>query len=518
VNLAHLIDDHPADRVALVRADDGRQVSYGELREQVAAARAGLTRLGVGPGGRVALAVGNELEFVVAYLAVLGRGAAVVPMEPSSPTAVIEHEIAAVGATVAIVGPVARAAFAAVDRDRVPTVAHVVATPLPPGDHGEPDDDRSWSALLALPPGTTAAPIVDVGEDALAALVFTSGTAGAPKAAMLSHGNLLANLRQSQSGPDPLVATDVVYGVLPLEHVYGLNVVLGLSLLVGATLVLEAVPRTRFQPSAAIAAIARHGVTVLPGVPPMWSAFADLDAAALDGLAGGGDPFGGVRIALSGASKMPEQATCDLRDRFGLQLAEGYGLTEASPVVTSSVGIPMKVGSVGRVLDGIDVRLVDDAGDDVLAGDVGEIWVRGPNVFLGYLDDAEATAKAIGDGWLHTGDVAVADDDGYLFLVDRSKDLIIVSGFNVYPAEVEDVIAANPAVADVAVVGRPDPHTGEAVHAYVVLRPGVGAVDRTSLREWCGERLARYKCPTEVVIVDQLPRGLAGKLLRRQLG
>jgi long-chain acyl-CoA synthetase len=193
-------------------------------------------------------------------------------------------------------------------------------------------------------------------------------------------------------------------------------------------------------------------------------------------------------------------------------------LTEATPVVTSSVGIPMKVGSVGRVLDGIDVRLVDDAGDDVVAGDEGEIWVRGPNVFLGYLGDAEATAKAIGDGWLHTGDVAVADDDGYLFLVDRSKDLIIVSGFNVYPAEVEDVIGANPAVADVAVVGRPDPQTGEAVHAYVVVRPGAGTLDRAAVREWCGERLARYKCPSEVVMVDQLPRGLAGKLLRRQLG
>jgi long-chain acyl-CoA synthetase len=515
VNLAHLIDDHPADRVALVRADDGRAVSYGELRDQVAAARAGFSRLGVGPGGRVALAIGNEIEFVVAYLAVLGVGAAVVPMEPSAPAAVMESEIAAVGATVVVLGPVARAAFATVDREAVPTVAHVVSTPLPV-DEGDPDRDSSWSALLAVPPGVAAPPIVDVGDDALAALVFTSGTAGSPKAAMLSHGNLLANLRQSQSGPDPLVASDVVYGTLPLEHVYGLNVVLGLSLMVGCTLVLEPVPRTRFHAAAAVAAIDRHGVTVVPGVPPMWSAFADLDAAALDEVAG--DPFGAVRIALSGASKMPEQATCDLRDRFGLQLAEGYGLTEASPVVTSSVGIPMKVGSVGRVLDGIDVRLVDEAGDDVVAGDEGEIWVRGPNVFLGYLDDAEATANAIGDGWLHTGDVAVADDDGYLFLVDRSKDLIIVSGFNVYPAEVEDVLAANPAVAEVAVVGRPDPQTGEAVHAYVVLLPGAGGVDRASLREWCSERLARYKCPTEVVLVDQLPRGLAGKLLRRQLG
>ncbi len=286
--------------------------------------------------------------------------------------------------------------------------------------------------------------------------------------------------------------------------------------MVGCTLVLEPVPRARFQPAAALATIVRHDVTVVPGVPTMWSAFAELDVEALEAL-GDGDPFGSVRIALSGAAKMPEQATCELRDRFGLQLAEGYGLTEASPVVTSSVGIALKVGSVGRVLDGIDVRLVDPSGDDVVAGDEGEILVRGPNVFLGYLDDVAATANAIGDGWLHTGDVAVADDDGYLYLVDRSKDLIIVSGFNVYPAEVEEVLANNPVVDEVAVVGRPDPQTGEAVRAYVVLRTDCGPIDPASLRDWCRERLARYKCPSDVVIVDRLPRGLAGKLLRREL-
>ncbi|HEY0521165.1 MAG TPA: AMP-binding protein, partial [Ilumatobacteraceae bacterium] len=229
------------------------------------------------------------------------------------------------------------------------------------------------------------------------------------------------------------------------------------------------------------------------------------------------DSFATVRLALTGAAKMPEEAMRRLRDRFGLELAEGYGLTEASPVVTSSAGLPLKVGSVGKVLDGITVRLVDESGDDVLQGDAGEIWVKGPNVFHGYLDDPEQTARVLtGDGWLRTGDIAITDDDGYLYLVDRAKDLIIVSGFNVYPAEVEGVIAQHPAVAEVGVVGVPHPHTGEAVKAWVVTRDGM-TVDEDTLIAWCTERLARYKSPSKILFVDQLPRNVSGKLLRRSL-
>jgi long-chain acyl-CoA synthetase len=179
--------------------------------------------------------------------------------------------------------------------------------------------------------------------------------------------------------------------------------------------------------------------------------------------------------------------------------------------------MPLKVGSVGKVLDGMTVRLVDEDGDDVLEGDAGEIWVKGPNVFQGYLDDPEQTARVLTeDGWLRTGDIAVTDDDGYLFLVDRAKDLIIVSGFNVYPAEVEDVLAEHPAVAEVGVVGVPHPHTGEAVKAWVVVRDGM-TVDEDTLISWCNDRLARYKSPSKILFVDQLPRNVSGKLLRRSL-
>ncbi len=229
------------------------------------------------------------------------------------------------------------------------------------------------------------------------------------------------------------------------------------------------------------------------------------------------DSFATVRLALTGAAKMPEDATVRLQERFGLTLREGYGLTEASPIVTSSAGIPFKVGSVGKALAGMDVRLVDENGQPALQGDAGEIWVRGPNVFLGYLDEPEATARALTpDGWLRTGDIAVTDDDGYLFLVDRAKDLIIVSGFNVFPAEVEEVLAEHPDVAEVGVVGVPHPHHGEAVKAFVVLKPGAAAHEDT-LISWCSDNLARYKCPSKIVFVDELPRNVSGKLLRRGL-
>ena len=213
----------------------------------------------------------------------------------------------------------------------------------------------------------------------------------------------------------------------------------------------------RFDAATALETIRTEGVTVVPGVPTMWVAFAELaDAPA--------DAFATVRLAYSGAARLPLTTMQRVADRFGLTVAEGYGLTEASPIVTSSSGLAPQAGSVGAVLDGVELRVVDERGDDVLVGDAGEIWVRGDNVFKGYLDDPEATARVLTpDGWLRTGDIGYCDDDGRLYLVDRAKDLVIVSGFNVFPAEVEEVLAEHPAVAEVGVVGVPHPQTGEAV-------------------------------------------------------
>jgi long-chain acyl-CoA synthetase len=493
VNLATIIDPHPDDAPALVA--HGRTVTYGELRRDVAALRGGLAGLGVADGDRVALVCGNGSHFAVGYFATIGLGAICVPLNPASPPPELANQLAHVEAKALLVGPGAGASWAGVDRADVPSVEIVVSA--------EPADDaHAWDEVAEHEPLDT----VELDPDHLAALLFTSGTAGRPQAAMLSHGNLRSNIDQSLSNPDRMRPDDVVFGVLPLFHIFGLNVALGITLAAGASVVLV----QRFDPSTALDTIAERGVTILPGAPPMWLAW-----AAMEGV----DPaaFANVRQCLTGASKMPEAAARLLAERFGVALREGYGLTECSPVVTSSASITPKVGSIGVPIEGVEVRLVDPEGDDVLDGDAGEVWVRGPNVFQGYWNDPVTTARVLdADGWVHTGDIAVTDEDGYLYLVDRAKDLIIVSGFNVYPAEVEDVIALLPGVSEVAVVGVPHPHSGEAVKAYVVLDPGIGLTEEQVIG-WCADHLARYKCPGKVLFVDELPRGTGGKILRRVL-
>jgi len=495
VNLARIVESHDPASPALISR--GRTTIYGELREQVAGLRGGLVGLGLEPGDRVAILCANNWYFVSSYLAILGMGAVAVPLNPLSPPRELERELASVGVRAVMVGPSGRATVDAIDRTHLPALEFVI--------HGEGHEggDVRFDDLLAAEP----TPIVERSEDDLAVLIFTSGTAGSPKAAMLSHGNLLSSIDQVIGlRGDGGNHNDVGFAVLPMFHIFGLNVVLGTALRAGASVVLV----ERFDPSSAIEAIQKHGVTVLAGAPTMWSTWAamtDLPA----------DAFATVGIAMSGAASLDPQVATTIRERFGLEVGEGYGLTEASPVVTTSFGLPWRPGSVGSALDGIEIRLVDVDGQDALIGDPGEIWVRGPNVFRGYWEDEDATRAALDDqGWLHTGDVALVDDDGLIYLVDRAKDLIIVSGFNVFPAEVEDVICEMAGVSECAVVGVPHPHTGESVKAFVV--PAAGhAIEEDAVIEHCAENLARYKCPQKVNFVDTLPQNLSGKVLRRAL-
>ncbi len=496
MNLATIIDPHPEDTVAVISR--GESTTYGALRDQVGRLRGGLLGLGLDPGDRVGIVAANNWYFVVSYLAVLGAGAVAVPINPMSPAPEVERELASIGARVVIAGPTARTTLSRLDRATLPALETIVTSEGSDIPGSVPLDD-----LLAAQP----APIVDRGPDDLAVLIFTSGTAGSPKAAMLTHGNLLKNLEQCQAhpgrsqGPD-----DVVFGVLPLFHIFGLNVVLGLSFVAGATVLLV----ERFDPQSAMESIVNHGVTVVSGAPTMWGALAALPGTRPGDLAT-------VRLATSGAAKLDPQVQRAIADRFGVGVVEGYGLTEASPVVTSGTGLAAPEGSIGVPLPGLQVRLVDADGQDSLVGDAGELWVKGPNVFAGYWNDPVATAGALTpDGWLRTGDVAVVDDDGFLFLVDRVKDLIIVSGFNVYPAEVEEVIASHPAVAQVAVIGVAHPHLGEAVKAYVVVEAGT-SVEEDDIIHHCEAHLARYKCPQKVMFVVQIPHSATGKVLRKEL-
>ncbi len=317
MNLASIIDDHDADSVALISR--GRRTTYGQLREQVDRLRGGLASLGVGDGDRVALLCSNSDHFVIAYYAALGLGAVVVPLNPLSPALELEPEIANVGASVVVIEKLSAATWSNVDRSKVPSVTTVIT--CDPAHVS--DGDLLIDDLLRSEPVDR----VDLDADHLSTLIFTSGTAGKPRAAMLTHGNLLANIEQSLSATGHVVPGDVIYTVLPLFHIFGLNVSLNLGLSVGATVLLV----QRFDPVTAIDTIADRGVTVLPGSPSMWSAFAYFDQLQ-------GSEFADIRLALSGAAKLPIATSQLMRDRFGVEIHEGYGLTEASPIVTSSLG------------------------------------------------------------------------------------------------------------------------------------------------------------------------------------
>ncbi len=492
-----MLDDHPDDHTAVVSGGD--RISYGRLRREIAATRGALATLGLHEGDRVAILCGTNARFVRSWLAIIGCGYVGVPLNPQSPAAEIQRELQEIGAAAVIAGPAGVLPLSHIDRAAVPSLRFLL-TPTRQNIDGSIDFDK-------LVENAQAVPIVPRSDDDLAALLFTSGTAGVPRAAMLTHGNLAANLHQVQNAPVRCTRPDdVTLCVVPLFHVLGLNSILDLALYAGATIVLI----ERFDPVSMLEMVADEQASILVGPPTMWAALSRIENPPPAAMVS-------VRLAVSGAAPIPARVVRDCHDRLGIDIAEGYGLTEASPSVCLSAGTGAPIGSIGRPVPGIELRLVDADGDDVYIGDAGEIIVRGDNIFPGYWQDPEATIRVLdSDGWLHTGDVAVVDDDGYLFIVDRVKDLIIVSGFNVYPAEVERVLVTHPAVAEAAVVGVSHPHTGEAVKAYVVPRSG-RAIEEDDLIDWCATELARYKCPSKIDEVDELPHGLGGKILRRQL-
>lgn len=479
MNLATMIEHHDADRVALIDGDV--TITYGELRQRVDAMRATLAGLGIGPDGRVAVMAGNEPAFAVGAMAAMGLGAVAVPVRPSNPIPELQRKLDAVQPDVIVLGD---EALWLLDHQAD------VAPPL--------IDATSISLDLAA----DAPPIARRAGDDLAFMMLTSGVSSDAKVAMLSHHNLGWIQESITADPEAGISeSDVLLGVLPFSHIFGLNVVLLAPFRVGASIVLQ----RRFDAQLSLELIKQHQITTISGAPPMWQRWARADAPD--------DALASVRSAASGAAALPAEVFEAIKDRYGVEIAEGYGLTETSPIVTWSRGIDVKPTSVGKPLAGVEVVLVEEDGTPVDVGDTGEIVVRSPGVFKGYLDAPDLTnAVLTDDGWFWTGDMGVFDDDGYLYLVDRIKDIIIVSGFNVYPSEVESVLMEHPAVRGAVVVGTPHGETGEAVAAYVS-----GDVDEAELHPFTCARLSTYKCPTEYHFVDELPVAPTGKLIRREL-
>jgi long-chain acyl-CoA synthetase len=516
------------DRVALDFMS--ATTTYTELAEQVARAAEGLRRLGVRPGDRVALVLPNSPQHVVAFYAALRLGAVVVEHNPLYTADELAHQLADHGARVAIVwDKVAATVEALRDRTAVETVVGVDLTaalpvtkrlalrlplpaarrtraglqgPLPPGA-------LSWERdVVSAPPLDPATP--GPGVDDVALLQYTGGTTGTPKGAILTHRNLAANTAQGRAWiPGVREGDETVFAVLPLFHAYGLTLCLTFAVSIGAHLVLL----PRFDVDQVLAAARRRPPTIFPGVPPMYDRLA---AAAKERNV----DLTSVRYAISGAMALPP-ATVELWEGVttGL-LVEGYGMTETSPI---SHGNPMsearRPGTIGVPFPSTRIRVVDpdDPAKNRAIGEPGELLVHGPQVFSGYWNRPEETAAVLlPGGWIRTGDIAVVDQDGFVRIVDRIKELIITGGFNVYPSEVEDALREHPEVADAAVVGLVQDDGAEQVVAAIIAAPGCEP-DPEAVRAWTRERIAGYKAPRRVVVVDELPLSQIGKVLRREV-
>ena len=492
------------DRLAVVEAG-GRGMTWAELDVEVSRVASGLGASGIVAGHRVLLALGNRLEFVTTYLGVLRAQAVAVPVNPGSTQDELSRMIVDSGSRMVIADPdtaaSVREVVAAVqdggDR-RLRTV--VVGTKAGPGEQSY--DDLRTAEVREVPP------LPD--PEKLAVLLYTSGTSGRPRAVMLTHRALVANLEQVAAVEPPMIhSDDVVLGVVPLFHVYGLNAVLGGVLRHRAKLVLA----ERFDPEGTLDLIEDEACSVVPVAPPVFAHWRTVDALE--------ERLGPVRLVLCGSAPLAADVIDEFTDRTGIPVHQGYGLTEAAPVVTTTLrSEKSEPGSVGAPLDGIELRLVDDervplSGADL--SDPGEIEIRGANLFSGYWPDGADGPDA--DGWWPTGDVGVLDAAGDLHLVDRVKDLVIVSGFNVYPTEVEAVLLEVPGVSEAAVIGTEDELTGEAVVAFVVpTEPDADPEDLSgAVRAHCDKRLARFKQPSRLEVVADLPHTGTGKVQKGRL-
>ena len=513
----------------------GATTTYAELGEQVLRAAEGLRLLGVQKGDTVALVLPNCPQHVVAFYAVLRLGAIVVEHNPLYTPRELRHQFEDHGAKVAIVwnnvvetvqsfpADVAVQSIVSIDITRAMPFGTRALLRLPIAKARESRTALTtavrgtvpWPTLLDHP--TVDGHIFRPTAADVALIQYTSGTTGSPRGAILTHLNLATNAAQARSWvPSVNRGTSVVYAVLPMFHAYGLTLCLAFAMSMGSRLVLF----PKFDPDLVLKVVKKHPATFLPAVPPIYER---LTAAADEAEVS----LKGIEIAISGAMPLSASVVEPWEKRTGGYLVEGYGLSETSPVlIANPVGPSRRSGSVGLPLPNTEARVVDPENPTVdrAAGDEGELIVRGPQVFSGYWNKAEETAQVFvpaaegddGGPWFRTGDIVTIDADGFVKIVDRIKELIITGGFNVAPSEVEDALRSHPSVADVAVVGLPSDHSGEEVVAAVVLAPGA-ELDEQALRDFVRPSLAAYKVPKRVVAVDELPKSLIGKVIRREV-
>ena len=490
-SLAQLLTETAAnhgDRPAL-KLDD-HVVTYDELNEGAARVAGLLKKRGLQPGGRVGIMLPNVPYFAMVYYGVLRAGGVVVPMNVLLKGREVGFYLSDPGAKLLF----AWHGFAAAAEEGARRAGTEVIM-VEPGE---------FERLLADAPREPD----DVERDSAdtAVILYTSGTTGTPKGAELTHYNMLENCLHGGTQLVHVSEQDVIFGALPLFHSFGQTCCLNTGVRAGACLTM--IPR--FEPGRALEIIERDKVTLFDGVPTMYHAMLNFPGREEHDVSC-------LRTCVSGGSAMPVEVMRGFEKAFGCVILEGYGLSETSPV--ASFNHPereRKPGSIGTPIRGIEMKVVDDEGNELPSPEVGEIVIRGHNVMKGYWNRPDASAEVLKDGWLRTGDLAWMDDDGYFFIVDRKKDMIIRGGFNVYPREIEEVLYEHPAVLEVAVIGVPDEAMGEEVGAAVVLRPGTDA-GADDIRRFAKDRVAAYKYPRRIWFTDELPKGATGKILKREI-
>jgi long-chain acyl-CoA synthetase len=490
-NLASLLTDSAArdpERTA-IKLDDA-ELTYAQLDGASAHLAGLLAQHGFQPGDRVGLMAPNVPHFPIVYYGILRAGGVVVPMNVLLKEREVAYYLEDSGARLLF----AWADFAAEAR---------------PGAQAAGAELVEVDPLGFVPLVGAAEPrpeVADVNDDDTAVILYTSGTTGKPKGAELTHANLYVNAKTKLETLIQLSADDVILGALPLFHSFGQTAAMNAGLMAGACLTLL----PRFDAGKALAIMERDGVTVFMGVPTMYSA---LLAAPADQR----PDTSSLRVCISGGASLPVELLRAFESQFGTKILEGYGLSETSPVASfNHPDRERKPGSIGTPIRDVRMKVVDADDNELPVGEVGEIVIQGPNVMKGYWNRPDATAEAMRGGWFHSGDLAKVDEDGYFFIVDRKKDMIIRGGYNVYPREIEEVLYEHPAVAEAAVVAVPHAELGEEVGAAVALKAGAEA-SPDELQAFVKERVAAYKYPRHVWLVNELPKGPTGKILKREI-
>ncbi|PKR78300.1 long-chain fatty acid--CoA ligase [Halalkalibacillus sediminis] len=484
---------------------NGEETNYQTLEGSVTKFASSLKALGYKKGDHIGLVVGNTPHFVIGLYGALRLGLTVIPINPIYTADEISYIVNNGDVKGIITLDVLFEKFEKMS-ESIPDVKNYIVGETKPDSSFEssPLKEKTYSFTELVQKGSLELERPVLNDDDTAVILYTSGTTGKPKGAMLTHKNIFSNAKDTAEYLN-INANDRVIAALPMFHVFCLTVALNAPLVNGATVLI--VPQ--FSPEAVFKITREHQATVFAGVPTMYNYL--LQYPNEDEK-----DFSNIRLCISGGASMPVALLEKFEQHFDVQISEGYGLSEASPVTCfNPLDRPRQAGSIGKSIINVENKVVDENGNELPPGQVGELIVRGPNVMKGYYKMPEETQASIKDGWLYTGDMAQTDEEGYFYIVDRKKDLILVGGYNVYPREVEEVLYSHEQISEVAVIGEPDEDLGEAVVAFVVCNDE--NVTEDDLNELCKTKLAKYKIPKKIEFLEELPKNTTGKILRRSL-